>query len=269
MSQLDFLADEITKRYGSIKRARGAFLYTAKGVRLTDMYEEAGRAILGWGGCSAFTHFKNVLSRGITGSFNTDFTYRMKKAVSELLNSRRNLYVFLCKEDAVKAAAACSSEWMLWKPWADKSFVNPIVWSNVSCVVIEPPLPWVGNVTLLAIKEDVSVPDSIKGVRLPAPMEAALARSMYDMIAAIQVREEKHWFLYDTVLTKYWTRKGPYLYPKVSMEDYNDFILHCLDQELVISPDYDVPSIVPFGVDRGVFTKLKNRSFLCQNREVR
>lgn len=266
MSKVDFLADEITKRYGTIKRARGAFLYTAKGIRLTDMYEEGGRAILGWGGCSAFTHFKNVLSRGVTGSFNTDFMPRVGKAVSELLNSKRKIYVFHSKEEAVKIAASCfDQQWMVWKPWIE----DAVIWADVSCVVIEPPLPWVGDITLVAVKEEVAVPETVQGVRIAAPVAAAVTRSIYDMIAAVQVREEKNWFLYDTVLTKYWTRKGPYLYPKVSRKDYSDFILHCLDQELVISPDYDVPSIVPFGVDRGVFSKLKNRSFLCQNSEVR
>ncbi|MCR5763939.1 MAG: hypothetical protein K6G00_11215 [Treponema sp.] len=265
MSQLDFLAEEITKRYGTVKRARGVFLYTAKGVRLTDMYEEGGRAILGWGGGSAFTQLKNVLSRGITGSFNTDFMPRVGKAIGELLNSKRKAYIFHSKEEAVNVAQAFfDKQWKLWKPWAAES----IVWRDIACVIVEPPLPWVGDITILAVKDGVTEPDSLKGVRIAAPVAAAVARSVYDMLAAVQVREEKHWFLYDTVLTKYWTRKGPYLYPKVSKENYNDFILHCLDQELVISPFYDVPSIVPFGVDRGVFTKLKNRSFLCQSSEI-
>lgn len=267
MTEIDFLADEITKRYGAIKRARGAFLYTAKGVRLTDMYEEAGRAILGWGGGSAFTQFKNVLSRGITGSFNTDFSSRMQKAVSELFDSKRNIVVCSTKDDALNLAhkyfaTSCG----VWKPWSD----DGIVWSDLDCVVLEPPLPWVGNVSILAVKEELFTGGivEIQSLRLAAPMEAAIARSIYDMIAAVQSREEKNWFLYDTVLAKYWLRKGPYLYPKVKKEEYNDFILHCLEQELVISPVYEVPSIVPFGVDRGVFTKLKNRGFLCQSSEV-
>ena len=51
---------EISKHFGNVKRARGNFLYTEKGIRVTDMYLEHGRAILGWGndngtsGTSAF-----------------------------------------------------------------------------------------------------------------------------------------------------------------------------------------------------------------------
>ena len=69
------LAQEISKKYGTVKRCRGPFLYTQKGERLTDLFQEKGRSILGWGkeGSSAFTILKNVLDRGITGSFETDF----------------------------------------------------------------------------------------------------------------------------------------------------------------------------------------------------
>ncbi|MBP5284181.1 MAG: hypothetical protein J6Y93_05900, partial [Treponema sp.] len=67
------MAEEIFKRWGTVKRARGNFLYTAKGVRLTDMFLEGGKAVLGWGSdnTSAWTVFKNILSRGLTGSYFT------------------------------------------------------------------------------------------------------------------------------------------------------------------------------------------------------
>ena len=44
-------------------------------------------------------------------------------------------------------------------------------------------------------------------------------------------------------------------------QEYGEFMLHCLDCGIVISPDYNVPSIVPFGADKGVFTALKNAPF--------
>jgi hypothetical protein len=99
--------------------------------------------------------------------------------------------------------------------------------------------------------------------RIAAPLAAAAVRSVYDMIAALQAREEKDWFCYDTVLTDYWTRRGPYLYPKVPVEHYDAFILHCLECGLVISPDYDMPSIVPYGADKGVFATLQHTPFVA------
>ena len=56
------LFTELFNQYGAVTRARGCFLYTKKGVRITDLYQEGGRAILGWEGDSAFTLMKNVIS---------------------------------------------------------------------------------------------------------------------------------------------------------------------------------------------------------------
>ena len=102
-------------------------------------------------------------------------------------------------------------------------------------------------------------PEKIKTMqnKLSSPIEAAVTRSIYNLISALQTRQEKDWFIYDLALTKYWQRKGPYLFPKISKELYGKFILHCLDLGIVVSPVYEQPSIVPFGADRGVFEILK------------
>lgn len=264
MSDIDFLASEIYSRFGSVKRAKKCFLYTAKGVRLTDMFQENGRAILGWEGGSAFTMFKNVLCRGIAGSFDTDFPYRTKRAVQELFASERELFVYYSKEEAFKAAVALSPAGTnFFRPWNSVE----INWAEIDSIVFEPPLPWAEPVYFVAAKPDC-VKDAFErgvvfsaGKKLPAPLHAAIARSVYNLISALQVRSEKDWFLYDKVLSRYWERKGPYLFPKILKENYRAFALHCLDCGLVINPDFASPSIVPFGADKGVFTKLKNNPF--------
>ena len=77
----------------------------------------------------------------------------------------------------------------------------------------------------------------------------------------LQEREEKDWFIYDPVLTKYFERKGPYLRPKMPEQVYDKFILHCLDLGIAFNPNYNECSIIPFGADRGTFTGLKNTPF--------
>lgn len=274
MNEIVQLASDITSQYGIIKRARGCFLYTAKGVRLTDLYQEGGRAILGWGssaGTSAFTVLKNVLSRGANGSFDTDFTPRadgskksqLARAVSALLASERTAYLFATKKDALDAALRVSPEHTsCYKPW-----VQTVDWQTVEAAVIEPPLPMALPLWLLAVKSDLPLSEDLnkelleKTQRFPAALCAAVTRSLYDLIAALKIREEKHFFVYDPVLTKYWERRGPYLYPKVPQDKYAGFVRHCLAQTLVISPVYNQPSIVPFGADRGVFRALENNPF--------
>ena len=264
-SRTEFLSDEIHRRYGSIRRARGSFLYTAKNVRLTDLYQENGRAILGWGGSSAFTIMKNVLNRGISGSYRTDFSHRLEKSVCDLFGSNKKILCFTAKKDAEEAAGRlCDGKIISYRPWeSEKSDVE-----SAGALIFEPPLPWAQELFILALNngneisekwEKISAETGITRTILPPPMEAAYTRAVYNLIQELKERKEKDFFIYDREIAPYWTRKGPYLYPKKELfteESYADFVLHCLDNTIVINPSLDGASIVPFGADRGVFSSL-------------
>lgn len=265
MNETDFLAEAIFIRYGNIKRARGPFLYTQKGQRLTDLYQENGRAILGWGGSSAFTMMKNALERGATGSFKTCFSGRLEKAVNALFfGVHRSIFLFSHKQDCLSCALSVSPQCTLfWKPWASAA----VDLSLIDCIVLEPPLPWTSGIFILAVRDSLAHinPEAFKrNIRLPSPMEAAVARSLYNLIAALQERQEKDWFIYDKAILPYWQRTGPYLYPKVPQAQYHDFVLHCLELGIVIQPVYGQPSIVPFGADKGVLEILRKNPFSLQ-----
>ncbi|MBO4321075.1 MAG: hypothetical protein J5857_11480 [Treponema sp.] len=268
MSELDFLCGEITRRYGNITRARGAFLYTEKNVRLTDLFQENGKAILGWGGDSAFTMFKNVLNRGITGSYGTAFNYRIQKAVSDLLGDSRTVFLFNDKKSALDASISiCPEGTSIYRPWADAA----PDWRDIDSVIVCPPLPWSTDCYIVAFRDTEEnkaalsqAQEKFHTARFPAPLCAAISRSIYNLIKALQVRSEKDWFIYDKSLMPYWERKGPYLYIKneiIPKEKYEDFICHCLDNSVIINPYYGQPSIVPFGADRGVFASLVKNPF--------
>lgn len=284
MLELLNLPKEIYSRFGTVKRARKCFLYTAKGVRLTDLWQENGRAILGWGG-SVFTVFKNVLERGITGNYFTDFSApcgreknQLDHAVSALFGDERVAFTFSDKQAALEIGLYFSiKSTSVWKPW-NSAGVDP---RTINCIVFAPPLPWASDIYVLAVKKDAikflaldeeqlkaqvqKLVTRYKGfageIFLPAPVCAAVTRSIYDLIKALQEREEKHWFIYDQIISKYWERRGPYLFPKIPESDYQAFVLHCLECHLVISPRYNLPSIVPFGADKGNFSLLKNKPF--------
>lgn len=254
------LSKEIYQLFGPVTRARNCFLYTKRGIRLTDMFQENGRAILGWQGDSAFTMFKNVLNRSQVGSFITEDKARIDKAISSLLKSERKVFWFSNKNSALKAGLFIApSRTNFYTPWSEYTEYN-----TADCVIVVPPMPWTDTVYLLAVRKELisentnELPGTVK---YPFAFEAGITRAVYNLINEIPQREEKNWFLYDTILTKYWTRKGPYLYPKMSEDKYNDFVMHCLKCEIVINPNYNNPSIIPFSADKGVFTKLKNNPF--------
>ena len=126
-------------------------------------------------------------------------------------------------------------------------------YASVQNVVIEPPLPWTGNFFILATSRlDLEIPSEF----FPSALLAASARAIYDLIAAQKQRQEKDFFIYDKILTKFFERRACWLCPKVSEDKYDDFVLACLDAGVAISPDYHVDSIVPFGAEIGVLKKM-------------
>ncbi|AEE16536.1 hypothetical protein [Treponema brennaborense] len=105
--------DELSNRYGTVQRARGCYLYTRKGRRLVDLYQEAGRAILGWGnGSKAATVFKNTMNRGLTGSFATDAAYRLQRAVKTLLPEYDHVRWYSGMESACRAVSKYFDFWI-------------------------------------------------------------------------------------------------------------------------------------------------------------
>ena len=267
----DQLYKEIYARYGFVTRARGCFLYTHKSQRLTDMFQENGKAILGWDGKNAATMFKNMMNKGLTGGFICEDKPRIDKAVSELIGKECRVSFYYTKSDAVKAAVSAGAKSIVsYKPWNKEQEDL----SGADAVVIIPPFPWGEDIVIMSIPTPRQVfeenlvssrserlPEPVEGVEPPFSLQTALTRAIYNLIAEIPLRAEKDWFIYDTIITKYWERKGPYLYPKISENKYDEFVKHCLDCNIVINPSYNEPSIVPFGADKGVFTKLKNNPY--------
>ncbi len=260
--RLDRYYSEIKKRYGIVTRARGPFLYTQKNVRLTDLCQEGGRAILGWD-AAAYTVFKNILSKGLAGSFETAHFGRLQKAASDLFQSPRKIFLFSSKKAAMEAALLLdANSASVYKPF------NGVDYSAVKNVVYAPPLPWTNNFWILAARDfgqetaqkgaalsgQESVP--ISGESFPPALLAAAARATYDLIAALKARQEKEFFIYDKVLTKFFERRACWLRPKIPQEKYDDFLLACLDAGVVVNPDYNSDSLVPYGADNGVLKKM-------------
>ncbi|MCR5699578.1 MAG: hypothetical protein K6G52_08045 [Treponemataceae bacterium] len=241
--QTEWLSQQIFSRYGEIKRARGPFLYTEKNVRLTDMYQEAGRAILGWEGGKARLVFKNTLERGQTGSFTTHFDHQLEKACKTLF-PEFNSFCFIPSQKK-----SCLP---VWKPWLTELDEKVIFESDE--FVFVPPFPFASDCLILCSKQN-SILEEKANVN-PA-LKAAIARSVFDLIAEIPKRTEKDFALFDKTLSKYFVRKGPYLYPMCTPQEYPDFVKFCLDNNVVVSPDYESPSIIPYGADYGVLKNLR------------
>lgn len=100
-----------------------------------------------------------------------------------------------------------------------------------------------------------------RAIVLPPPVEAACARAVWDLIAALKTRCEQQWFIWDIYTMRYWLRRGPYLYPTVGRQAYSAFCEHCLKLGVVVNPCYDGASIVPYGAQRGILAVLRKAPF--------
>lgn len=238
--QDDFYIDyhkEIKKLYGNIKRTRFCYLYTEKGVRLTDMYQDNGRAILGYKYGKTTQVFKNIFERGVISNLPNDYSTQPFKALKKLFpNCRQVLYFTSARlPEDIKALP-------VYRPWLDDIFTMP------ETFLFYPPFAWTNVLLLISSSKEAL---NIESDFLPSPVSAALTRSIFDLVKELTLRSEKDWQIFDDKLSKKFTRKGPYLYPKCSKQEYKTLFLNALENHVLLSPDYETPSIIPYNANQG------------------
>lgn len=245
MADIPAFYDEITKRFGNIKRARGFYLYTEKTVRLTDMYLEGGCAVLGWRAGNARLMLKNDLNRGFTGTYSNAFPKQLGNALKKLYSAYTRFVQITSDEKYSHILNDAGTDHIpLLRPWSDCG--EP----EIAEVLV--PFPW-KPYRIFAFKNTANITsDSV-----PSPLEKAVTRAFYDLIAEIPIRTEEVLSVYDKYTDSFWERKGIWLFPKVAEADYPAFFAACLDRQLLISPYYGIPSVVPFSVNDGDMAKLK------------
>ena len=312
-----WLKDEIKKRYGNVKRARGIYLYTEKSVRLTDCFLDGGRAILGHGGGKAKTAFKDCFERGANGFYDSGLLPAFEKSVKQLLprnfttirlytektaaplegisyslESAREKADAALEQTSIsletsreKAGAALKQtnyslessqkkvEPVLWRPWLEisgKSTEQPTGYPKIqivhnvegdfpAIVKIVPPFPYATELCVYAFSTacgEEMLQNLPKNDIVPAPLLAAFTRGFYDLKIALGTYTENDFKANSKVFEPFFIRNQCYLFPKIPEEKYKDFVLKCLDIGIVISPDYNVPSIMPWRANPGDLKKI-------------
>ncbi len=275
---IEWYFDEIKNRYGNVNRARGVYLYTEKGVRLVDMYLDAGRSIMGRGNGNgrSMLMFKNAMAKGLTSNFESGRQYRANKAILSTAKGFENVHFFSSKESCAFAICKALSidfsfgdihtnsmdSWLykngipMWNPWAFETLED----ENLAYVV--PPFLLSQNIHIVVTKGSVEMPCT--DTNIASCSFDGLARSFYDYEKEKENVSEKDFCIFDDVFNTYFNRKSCYLFPKMNEQHYKDFVIHCMDKGLLLSPYYNVPSIVPIGVNLGDFKKLSQSPFTAE-----
>ena len=264
-----WLKNEIKKRYGNVKRARGIYLYTEKSVRLTDCFLDGGRGILGHGGGKAKTAFKDCFERGANGFYDSGLLPAFEKSVKKLLPAEYTEIRLYSEKTA--AILEKNSNPVLWRPWLDfagKITEQPTGYPKIqvtytnedfpAVVKIVPPFTYATDICVYAFSEKSykNQGELPQNDVVPSPLLAAYARSFYDLLNSFSLFTENDFKANSKALEPFFTRNQCYLFPKVPEEKYKDFVLKCLDAGIVISPEYNVPSIMPWRANPGDIKKI-------------
>ena len=282
-----WLKNEIKKRYGNVKRARGIYLYTEKGVRLTDCYLDGGRGILGHGGGKAKTAFKDCFERGANGFYDSGLLPAFEKSVKKLLPAEYTeirLYsektaAMLGKTSFSLDGASEKADPVLWRPWLDfagKITEQPTGYPKIEIVYnltgdfpaivkIVPPFTYATDISVYAFSNaccEEMLQNLPENDVVPSPLLAAYTRGFYDLLNSFSLFTENHFKANSKALEPYFTRNQCYLFPKIPETQYKDFVLKCLDAGIVISPDYNEPSIMPWRANPGDIKKISKINFI-------
>ena len=275
-----WLKNEIKKRYGNVKRARGIYLYTEKSVRLTDCFLDGGRGILGYGGGKAKTAFKDCFERGANGFYDSGLLPAFEKSVKKLLPAEyTEIRLYSEKTAAMLGGTGVSLDGasekanpVLWRPWLD--FAGKITEQSTgypkiqvvyntnevfpAVVKILPPFTYATDICVYAFsdKSYKNLAELPQNDVVPSPLLAAYTRSFYDLLNSFSLFTEKDFKANSKALEPFFTRNQCYLFPKIPKEKYKDFVLKCLEAGIVISPDYNEPSIIPWRANPGDIKKI-------------
>lgn len=259
---------EIRKRYGNVRRARGYYIYTEKNIRLLDLWLDGGKMILGRRAGQANLVCKQFLDRGLTGALPTKAESQLQRALKSLLPAYS---VFRWYETETKAKEIAST--LLQQLQAGNYYSLPVWRPFEEIEHTAAPTQMVLVTPVYSVPFGIIAADKQFEARLPPsdrlfpPLLYSLARAFFDVKQkmAEQVQEtvqnsdlKKRRFSLkrrraalsrraevEALIPCVWKQEGWYLFPQTCEEDYPTLFFQALDAHVLISPEYEKPSILP------------------------
>ena len=260
-----------------ILRARDFHLYTENGKRLTDLWLQGGRAILGHKPPRFLVELKNAAERGLFSPLPHPMERRIIKALSEFFPGRA-FRLFLNEGSMLRALEEAgykgpfhdpafpsnNSEQRrvsLWRPFATFE-------KKVTDTILIPVLPWpLGPEALVLEKSlDASFP---AGEIIPPVLLAPAARALHNLAASLKEpgQGRQRYRKIEKVLAEQksgtslshaqWQRQGIYLTATGDIsEKYEEMFQRFLEGGFLIPPSPDEPIILPASMSDGEESKL-------------
>ncbi|MEL3907876.1 MAG: hypothetical protein P1P64_02545 [Treponemataceae bacterium] len=245
--------EKLKKLYGNVRRSRGFYIYTEKGVRIVDMCMDGGRAVLGRRAGHTKLIFKQKLDKGLNGFFPTQAMYGLEKVCCKFFPNH-SLKLFASSEKAFDFVKKINEyeektgfENLLWRPFANgqkdyllkkKAFLCfPIFATNVSLVFLKKSVE--ENSCEEICEDDI--------YEISQALVFAITRGFYEILNA-GTSYTKSFSDNETLkaFEKLFNVSGIYLSPKILDDsEYEKLFDYFLENKILISPNKNTPSVFP------------------------
>ena len=242
-----------------INRARGYYVYTASGKRYLDMALEGGRLVMGHRQKGYAQAMKNAIDKGILPGYPSPYAHRLKQAVKALLEIECFIYLFKSEERARQILSEQNLPSHLWWPFApaickDSAPQDLTDYDPIGSLV-SPALSEASAILLLPVPADFAPGVVISDTELPLEDEpvspvilAGAVRAIYNLIVFRKEADYSGWEkagIIDVCKGKWIAWCTPYIFPFCKREQYTAIWDAFFEAGIILSTDYDKPSVLP------------------------
>jgi len=225
-----------------VLRARDFHLYLEGGKRLTDLWRQGGKAILGHKTPRVLFELKNAAERGLFCTFPHPLERRFLKALEGIFPGRQ-FRLFLNEGSLCQVQKTVS----LWRPFAES------MGDYSTMKIFTPVLPFPLGPEVLVLEKKMDFP---AGELIPPVLLAPAARALSDLAAAMKAKTLPRFPRIDKVASCRWQRQGIYLKTETKGDGYAALFRCFLEAGFLLPPSPAEPAILPFSMSSGEEAKL-------------
>ena len=280
---------DLLDRLPVISRARDYRLYSSSGKRIVDFYQDGGNAVLGHRVPGISLTMKQALDKGVLFYCRTSYDSRLKKAVEIMAGRDVSFSVFpgddalfaslnrtvppffparteenkdtekktdklTGKKDVYKNINVFTGTDTISSDNTDTAFWRPLSGDSLDLLLkkylfVIPAVPFPGSISpRMVLSRSSSLP---AGGNVSPVALAPFIRAVYRLINSSNADSYKIWDSEQYNIGRLWKRRGIYLLPSYEEKFHEKVFINMLDKGYLISPDYEIPSILPGDISRG------------------
>ncbi|AAX16853.1 hypothetical protein [Borrelia hermsii] len=231
-----------------IKRARFFYLYDIRGNRYLDLYLNGGLNFLGHRVQGLNLILKQTFSRGLTASYPSVFRKQFENILFSFFKEAGFVCIFKFERDAREFLLSLTGQHCFSKPWEEQLGIYEFRagFNNFRYpMLVDIPMPGCMSISI-AIVDNLS-----RKIEFRDPLDALTLAVARHMLAKILSYEKSSKINFDIFATPMFKLIGRYMFPIYKSEHHNEVFNEYLKNGYLISPSFDIPSLIPLKFSKG------------------